>query len=122
MADLSLRVLTPAETILDAPDVAWVQVELVDGRLGIWPGHAPLLAETAGAPLHYADSTGQHTLELDAGILQIERGRVTIFTGGQSPAKPERPAAGRKARFERLTQTLLAQLGGPGEGILADGE
>jgi hypothetical protein len=48
---LRLIVTTPAETILDVPDVRWVQARLADGGgIGIWPGHAPLLAETVAAP------------------------------------------------------------------------
>ena len=78
---LRLTVLTPAETLLDVAEVAWVQVQLSDGGgIGIYPGHAPLLAETITAPLRYADGLGEHVLDLEAGILQVERGGVTIFT------------------------------------------
>ena len=49
-------VLTPIKTLLDVEGVAWVQVRLADGGgIGIYPGHAPLLAETVTAPLRYAN-------------------------------------------------------------------
>jgi len=70
---LRLTVLTPTETLLDVEGVAWVQSHLADGGgIGIYPGHAPLLAETVTAPLRYAGPSGEHTLDLEAGILQVD--------------------------------------------------
>ncbi len=78
---LRLVVLTPEETVLDVSGVRWVQAQLVDGGgIGIWPGHAPLLAGTVAAPLCYADKSGEHALPLDGGILRATPGRVTIYT------------------------------------------
>ena len=80
---LRLTVLTPAETLLDVEEVAWVQARLADGGgIGIYRGHAPLLAETITAPLRYADASGEHTLEVEAGILQVDSDGVTILTSG----------------------------------------
>jgi F0F1-type ATP synthase epsilon subunit len=80
---LRLTVLTPAETLLDVEEVAWVQARLADGGgIGIYPRHAPLLAETVTAPLRYADSSGEHTLGVEAGILQVDGDGVTILTSG----------------------------------------
>jgi F-type H+-transporting ATPase subunit epsilon len=102
---LRLTVLTPAETLLDAEEVAWVQARLADGGgIGIYPGHAPLIAETVTAPLRYADPSGEHTLDLEGGILQVDRDGVTILTSG-SPQPSEgcepcitggRPGAGHE--------------------------
>lgn len=80
---LRLTVITPAETLLEAEGVRWVHVQLVDGSgISIWPGHAPLLGETVSAPLRYADDQGEHALDLAAGILQVDRSGVTVFTTG----------------------------------------
>ena len=102
---LRLQVLTPAETLLDVAEVSWVHLQLADGLgISIYPGHAPLLAETATAPLRYADSTGEHTLDLEAGILEVSgAGEVVLFTSGLAQAQgiPGSP------RFERLTKALL---------------
>jgi F0F1-type ATP synthase epsilon subunit len=90
---LQLRVLTPADTLLDAVDVRWVRAELADGAgIGIWPGHAPLVAETLAAPLRYEDQRGEHSLALLAGILWVTSGRVTIYTTGAMDAD-DRPIA-----------------------------
>lgn len=86
MADKRLRltVLTPAGALLDVTDVAWVQVPLADGgSVGIYPGHAPLLAETRQAPLRYATAVGEHrTEEFEVGILQVMDHQVLLLTTG----------------------------------------
>jgi F0F1-type ATP synthase epsilon subunit len=82
---LSLLVLSPEKTLVEVADVAWIQAELADGGgIGIWPGHAPLIAETVSAPLYYEDGAGIHTLELQPGILQVRREGVTVLTSGMS--------------------------------------
>lgn len=107
---LRLVVLTPVETILEAEEVSWVKVELADGMgLGIFPGHAPLLAETLPAPVRYADPDGEHRVEVEGGILQIASGEVTLFTPGsllERPSTAESEEEGA-ARFDRLAQALL---------------
>ena len=90
---LRLTVLTPAKTLLDVEGVAWVRARLADGGgISIWPGHAPLLAETVTAPLRYADKSGEHALGLEAGILQVDGEGVAIFTSG--PAQTSEDTVG----------------------------
>jgi len=110
---LRLTVLTPAETVLEVEEVAWVQAHLTDGGgIGIYPGHAPLTAETVTAPLHYADPSGEHTIDLEAGVLLVETDGVTIFTSGpaQTFKVSETGKVSDEARFNRLTQALLATM------------
>lgn len=101
---LRLTVLTLAETLLDVEEVAWVRARLADGGgISIYPGHAPLLAETVTAPLRYANGSGEHVLELEAGILQVDRDGVTIFTSGLTQTSE----VSEDKRFDRLARTLL---------------
>ena len=71
-----LRIVTPAETLLDQANVSWVQAQLADGGIGIWPGHAPLLAELTTGLLRYADEAGEQELVLEGGILHITETEV----------------------------------------------
>jgi F0F1-type ATP synthase epsilon subunit len=123
---LHLTVLTPAETLLDAEEVAWVQVRLADGGgIGIYPGHAPLLAETVTAPLCYADPWGEHALEVEAGVLQVDGDGVTILTSGvvQTSEVCETSEVLEGARFDRLAQALVSILEAqPVEVLDVDGE
>lgn len=115
---LCLRVWTPGETILETEDVRWVQAQLADGGgIGIRPGHAPLLAETVTAPLRYADGEGEHILDLEAGILQIELGSVTVYTSGRARGARSQEAP-EGAHFDRLARALLAALKAQPERVL----
>jgi F0F1-type ATP synthase epsilon subunit len=79
-----LVVRTPAEAALVAHGVTWIQVQLADGApITILPGHAPLLAETMAAPLRYVDGAGEHSLEVNAGLLHVTRAEVIVYTTGQ---------------------------------------
>lgn len=115
-----LAVLTPEEPLLDAEQVAWVQAHLADGGgIGIYPGHAPLVAETVTAPLRYADPAGEHALDLEAGILQADAEGVTIFTSGTAqPCEGGQPSQGlEEVRFDRLAQALVATMRAQPDGM-----
>jgi F0F1-type ATP synthase epsilon subunit len=115
-----LQVLTPAEALLDEEEVGWMRVVLADGgSMGIRPGHAPLLAETAAGALQYGsreDEQGREhaTLDLEAGILRVDRDRVTVFTGGlaQTFGTEYRLDTTDAERFDRLARALLSTLDG----------
>jgi F0F1-type ATP synthase epsilon subunit len=103
---LRLCVWSPAETVMDVEGVQWVHVELNRARpLTIWPGHAPLLAETTGETVRYADDAGTHTVALPPGMLQLRENVVLILVGGALQSSAE-----DGGRFERLTDALLATL------------
>jgi F0F1-type ATP synthase epsilon subunit len=103
---LRLRVWSPAETLAEVEGVQWVHVELSEARpLTIWPGHAPLLAETSGGA-RYADDQGTQTIELPPGILQVHENEVLILVGGVL-----QPIQEEAERFERLAGALLKTLG-----------
>ncbi|MBN1136951.1 MAG: hypothetical protein JXM73_10210 [Anaerolineae bacterium] len=112
MYELGLTVLGPAGKLLDEAQVDWVQVQLVDGGgIGIWPGHAPLIAETVSAPLIYAQNEQEHQIDLQPGILQVETGRVVILTGGEHEGvRGDQGQDAGTARFDRLARVLLARL------------
>jgi F0F1-type ATP synthase epsilon subunit len=119
-------VLTPVKTLIEATGVAWVQIQLADdGAIGIYPGHAPLLAETVDGQLRYADESGEHSLGLLAGILSTNLEGVTVLTAGRVEAESvvEWEAEGvpedskvregaEEVRSERLVQALLGGEGG----------
>jgi F0F1-type ATP synthase epsilon subunit len=112
-SQLYLQVRTPAETLLQVEAARWVHVRLADGAgISIYPGHAPLLAETVRGSLHYNDASGEHEFHARAGILQIEDDRVTVFTSGESePAEQARPSVmSQERQFARLARELQARL------------
>jgi len=112
-SSVQLLVLTPDTTLLHADNVHRVKIQLADGGgIGIWPGHAPLLAESVAAPLRYADDLGEHLVQLSAGVLLVVPDRVTVYTTG--PADREVIAGGPTGvgaakRFARLTEAVRAR-------------
>lgn len=105
---LRLEIITPEKKLLGADSVLWVKAELVDGSIGIHPGHAPLIAETVTSPLIYADKEGEHQIDLQAGILEIHEGVVSVLTriqSGEDAEKDEGPD-----QFDRLASELFARL------------
>ncbi len=121
---LRLRVLTPAEILLEVDEVEWVHVRLADATgISIYPGHAPLLAETATAPLRYRDEAGEHTVTIEAGILQIQDSEVMVFTRAtlEAPEARKPQGVGEERKFERLARELRARLEGELESILENG-
>ena len=120
---LDLRVLNPAETLLEVQEAAWVHLRLADGTgITIYPGHAPLLAETVTAPLRYADDAGEHVYNVEAGILQVKRDDVRLFTSGESEASvpPSPSAVPEERRFERLARELRTRMEKEPAGPLRD--
>jgi F-type H+-transporting ATPase subunit epsilon len=114
-----LTVLTPEQTLLDVQRVAWVQVQLADGGpIGVYPGHAPLLAETVVAPLRYKDPSGEHALDLNAGILQVGSEGVTVLASARAfETRETLEVAKDDERFDRLAQELLTTLGAHSDGV-----
>jgi F0F1-type ATP synthase epsilon subunit len=87
---LRLSVLAPAGPLVSAEEVAWIQARLADGgSIGIWPGHAPLLAETIDGPLRYSDGASEYALELRAGVLHIDSVGATVLIPGTVETAPE---------------------------------
>jgi F0F1-type ATP synthase epsilon subunit len=107
----SLRLVawTPGETLVEATKVEWVHVELSGNKgLTIWPGHAPMLGQTAAEPLRYADPSGTHLVDLPPGVLQVRDDTVTIFLASTIDDPVWKWTGEDGERFERLAETLLA--------------
>jgi F0F1-type ATP synthase epsilon subunit len=108
-----LIVWTPSETVIDAEQVQWIHVKLVQAKtLTIWPGHARLLAETTTEALRYADTSGEHVVDLPGGILQVWDNTVTLFLAGTLGQRAWSQAP--EKRFERLADTMLHDRAGLG--------
>lgn len=117
---LRLLVSSPVRILLEVDEVSWVQVRLVDeGWLGIYPGHAPLLAETMAGPLRYADDDGEHALDVLSGILHVCDGKVALSIGNDE-ALFEAAEQFTAARFDRLARSLL--LGMKAQVDMGDGD
>ena len=110
-----LVVVTPEDVVFEG-DVLWAQVPLVDGLVGIWPGHAPLIGRMVTGVLEYATGDAVETVAVADGILRVdEEGRcialVTALTDGRTRTpRGEEPAAEEPdAELEALLEETLSE-------------
>ena len=88
MASLKVRVVSPEQIVFDGEASAMV-VPAWDGRVGILPGHAPMLALIGVGELSVdRPGGGSDTYHVAGGVLKVERNTVTLLTeyAGDEPA------------------------------------
>ena len=88
MAALKVRVVSPERTVFDGEAAALV-APMWDGRVGILPGHAPMLALIGAGELAVdRPGGGSDTFHVAGGVLKVERNVVTLLTeyAGDEPA------------------------------------
>jgi F-type H+-transporting ATPase subunit epsilon len=76
---LRLKVVTPRLLLVDA-DVEEVQIPTIEGLIGVWPGHRPLLAAIGRGTLSYRQSGDEESFAIDGGTAEIQADRVLVFT------------------------------------------
>jgi F-type H+-transporting ATPase subunit epsilon len=76
---LQVVVVSPARPIFTG-EVNWVTVPAWDGQLGIWPGHAPIVAALGSGLLRVGQAGGQVSrFAVRGGFLKVGEGKVTIL-------------------------------------------
>jgi len=100
-----LQILSP-EQVLYEGRVFWVQVPLADGLIGIWPGHAPLVASLGRGSLQWRTGQGARDLEVESGVLRVDTDRCVVLVGGSRAAERGSRAAQTDALFVGLEETL----------------
>ena len=115
---LTLLILTPEGTIVQAEGLTAVNVPLADrGSIGIRPGHARLVAETVPGIVHYRTSEVRFQVDLLPGVLEVRDNLVKILTAGTRNGEPSQsPVAAAEKEYERLMQSLIDQLDTPSDG------
>ncbi len=76
---LRLKVVTPRLVLVDT-DVEDVQVPTVEGLIGVWPGHRPLMAAIGRGTLSYRSGGEEESFEIAGGTAEIHPDRLLIFT------------------------------------------
>jgi F0F1-type ATP synthase epsilon subunit len=111
---LRLLVLTPDSQLLSKDNLRWVNATLIDGGIGIRPNHTPLLAETIDGPVSFSDGDEEQSIDIDAGILMVDKKGVIIFTTGLlASGKSKLDWEKDQMQFNRLAQNLSSQIDSP---------
>ena len=105
---ITLRIISPEEILFER-HVRWVQIPLEDGLIGVWPGHAPLVAMVAEGKLTFDDGHGERALSLNGGILRISPEECTILVG-LPQGQPAPAAVDKEALFADLEESLSSGL------------
>jgi len=107
-----LQVITPDQTLLREEGLERIRVQLADGgTIGIHPQHHPLLAETQAGQVEFGMEKYENSIAVQSGILEIDFSRITIYTSGLMEAGVDQKVEREKIQLERLTQSLLKELG-----------
>jgi len=114
---VNLYILTPEEVLYEG-QVLWVEVPLEDGLLGVWPGHAPLVAALGEGVVRYDTGEGVREMAVRRGVLRIgiERCAILLSAWGQQALpeqqgdKEELAADLEKALFETLSEQEIEEL------------
>ena len=85
MADLSLVLVTPEQTLFDR-SAASVRVPLFDGSAGIYPGRAPLVGRLGYGELKLNEPNGNtESWFIEGGFVQVKGGQVSVLTNAAVP-------------------------------------
>ena len=99
-----LDIVTPDKIVL-SEDVAMVIARATDGDIGILPGHAPLIAGLAIAPLRIIKDESEMQVSVGGGFIEVQADKITVLAG--SAELPENIDVNRaQAALERAEQRL----------------
>lgn len=105
---MTLRILTPEGLALRATDLEAINIPISDaGRIGIQPGHAPLLAETAKGNIVYKSEGEENQISLYPGVLEIRENNVVILTAGEAKPETRQQKSHLLTEYSRMMQTLI---------------
>ena len=101
----------------------WVEALLPDGLIGIWPGHAPLIARTASGPLEFDAGDGLERLSLGDGLMRVSHGECVILVSASPSASLPAGADEQQDRedlVDELTDALQETLADEELGVLQE--
>lgn len=90
MALLRMRVLAPDRVALDE-GVRSLVAPAWDGRVGVYPRHAPFLAVLDAGTLAFVSEDGEERrIAIDGGVLKVADGKATVLADGvgDPPSRP----------------------------------
>ena len=104
---IDLQVVTPERRVL-SETVTSVSLPGRDGRLGILPGHAPLISELAAGVISYEHGGKTESISVSAGFTEVLQGRVIVLAETAERAEEidvERAERAKQRAEQRLRGT-----------------
>lgn len=105
---LQLVILTPEQILFEGP-VDWAEIPLVDGWIGIGPGHAPLIAALGQGEVRFTQGAERRELAIAGGILHIDQMVCAVLTGSIAREDAEPSVDALAERLEEALEDVLGQ-------------
>jgi F-type H+-transporting ATPase subunit epsilon len=83
-ARLHIRIVT-SRALLVETDADEVQIPTIDGLIGVYPEHRPLIVALGRGTLAYRQAKYEERFEIDGGYAEIGPESVLIFTESAPP-------------------------------------
>ena len=101
---LKLEIITP-ECVTVSDESTSIVLNAIDGYLGIWPNHAPMIAGLRPGALHYAANGGEKYVFVSGGFVEVSDNVVSIIAPSAERVEDidlARAEAAKKRAEERL--------------------
>lgn len=108
---IRLEIVTPDRSVFDQ-DINMVIARATDGDIGILPGHAPLIAGLAIAPLRIKTEDGEQQIAVSGGFIEVRPEKITLLAATAETAEEIdiKRAAEAKERAERRLKSGDAEI------------
>jgi len=121
MAELTCIVVTPEQTVRDAP-ADFVAVTLFDGEIGIAPGHTPLIGRLGCGEMRIRHDNLIERFYIEGGFVEVVDNVVSLLTKRAIPAdKIDEDAAEREMETARNKAASTPELMAARELAVAQG-
>jgi len=106
MAELQLRVVSPDSVLYEGP-AASIVAPAWDGKLGILPGHAPMIALLGSGELSIdLPEGGSERFFVAGGVLKVEGADLMILTEYGGTEAPDELPAGAKIDVGEIMEAV----------------
>jgi F-type H+-transporting ATPase subunit epsilon len=94
---LKLEIVTP-EGVTTSEEVEYVALPGLEGELGVYPGHVPLMTQILAGQLQVRNEDKEYNLAVGDGFVEITADRVSVLTDMAIKADSIDEAAAEEAR------------------------
>ncbi len=106
MAELNVRVVSPEELLFEGA-AASVVAPAWDGKVGVLPGHAPMIALLGSGELSIdLPSGGSERFYVAGGVLKVEGRELTILTEYAGSEPPEDLPSGARVDVDAIFEEM----------------
>lgn len=104
---MQLEIVTPDKYFMKLDNVVYVYFNALDGGIGVFANHLPLITALKDAPFKYRDTDNkEHFIHLSGGFAEVNNNKITILSIQAEAAEDidlERAKAALKRAEERIS-------------------